>query len=215
MQQLAERSGQPKTTIHHYVREELLPPARKTAPNAAIYDDTHLERLHLIARLRGEEFGELSIPEIRRVLAHVESGRSVPAAVRLAAAGVEPAGSGDGGWRTIEDLATAADLDPAFVATVASAGLLPTGGGRDLAAGDVLVSRAAAAVCSEGLIDPSDLTPLADLLREVGHYSSTLLDVHAGGDGATAGGEDGEDPGRLRARLAALCDALLWRALRG
>ena len=194
MQELTERSGLPKTTIHHYIREDLLPPARKTAPNAALYDEAHVERLELITRLRAGDGEELSIPEIRRVIDYIDEGFDADAALRLLQDEVDPANAEGAGPR------------PEFVARLTRADLVSSAEPEDLTAGDLLVTAACRAICSERDIEPSDLVPLADLIREVGNYSSTLVSV----DDARRESADGESG--LREDLARLCDALLWRA---
>lgn len=194
MQELAERSGLPKTTIHHYIREDLLPPARKTAPNAALYDEAHVERLDLITRLRADEGAELSIPEVRQVIATIDEGFDEDAAVMLLREEIRPPSLGGAGPSTD------------FVARLARADLVSSAEPKELTAGDLLVTTACRAICSERNIEPADLAPLADLIREVGNYSSTLVSVDEARRGATDG-----DSG-LRDDLARLCDALLWRA---
>lgn len=205
MQELAERSGLPRTTIHHYVREGLLPAARKSAPNAAEYDEAHLERLRLVTRLRGEEAGALSIPEIRRVIGLLEAGVAVRGAVRLVREDLDPARA-SGSWFDQEELAATAGCPPEFVGKLRAAGLLGGTANRSTP-GDLLVVRACHAACEERGIDPEDLTPLADLIREVGNYSDTLVDVHT-----ARAEESAEAATALRRRLADLCEALLWRS---
>ena len=66
MSELSSRSGVPVPTIKFYLREQLLPPGRNTAPNQAVYGPTHLVRLRLIRVLTG--MGHLSIAAVREVL---------------------------------------------------------------------------------------------------------------------------------------------------
>lgn len=210
MQELAARSGLPRTTIHHYVREGLLPAAHKTAPNAAEYDDDHLSRLRLITRLRDEEAGALSIPEIRRVLELLDGDMELRSAVRLVREEISPGDVTDA-WSDPGEFAVVADCATTFVGELEGAGLLEKRDGR-FSPGDLLVARACHAICDGGDIDPADLTPLADLLREVGHYSDTLIEVQGvrsagGGNGAGRSGE----AGTLGRDLSGLCEALLWR----
>lgn len=217
MQELAERSGLPKTTIHHYAREGLLPPAEKTAPNAARYDAAHLERLALITRLRDEDrdAGPLSIPDIRRVLEHVDAGTELWAAVRLVAEGIEARPAANGGWSTLAEFAGAGGLATEFVEALVAARLVGGGrGGDGFTPADLLVARACRAVCANRGVEPADLTPLADLLREVGNYSATLVEVHAvrAGEPSEQASEVGST-GRLDRELVALCDVLLWRVM--
>ena len=50
--ELVERSGVPRTTIHYYLREGLLHPPHKTGRTTAVYDESHLQRLKLISDLK-------------------------------------------------------------------------------------------------------------------------------------------------------------------
>ena len=217
MLELAERSGLPRTTIHHYAREGLLPPARKTAPNAAEYDEAHLERLALITRLRDEggDSRALSIPECRQVLEHVDAGTDLRTAVRLVEEGIEAGPAADGTWASAGELAEAGGVPPEFVEALVTARLVGGGANGAFTPGDLLVARACHAVCTDRGVDPADLTPLADLIREVGNYSGTLVEVHAVRSGADSSDESPAEgtSGRLRLDLAKLCDVLLWRAL--
>jgi DNA-binding transcriptional MerR regulator len=58
-------------TIKYYLREGLLPPGTATAPNQAMYDESHLARLRLIRAL--VEVGRLSVAHAREVLDAVDS----------------------------------------------------------------------------------------------------------------------------------------------
>lgn len=51
IQDLCERTGLPRRTIHFYIQQGLLPPPTGAGPGAR-YDDCHLLRLRLIPRLR-------------------------------------------------------------------------------------------------------------------------------------------------------------------
>lgn len=198
MRELSEASGLPKTTIHHYIREGLLPPASKSARNAALYGSEHLDRLRLISELRTEDGGALSIPQVRAVLAHGERGVAPAAATRLALAGVEPEAAMQGlaveSTRALED-----------------AGLIRRDADDGFPPGDVLVARAGEALLEAG-VEPQDLIPLADLLQEVGIYANSLATLYA--SQADMGQKDRSRVEKaLAAGLRELLDALLWRAL--
>ncbi len=64
---LARESGIPRTTIHYYLREGLLPPPHKTAASRSLYTEEHLACLREIAGLR--EAGH-SLAQIKARLAH-------------------------------------------------------------------------------------------------------------------------------------------------
>jgi DNA-binding transcriptional MerR regulator len=81
---LVERTGVPLSTIKFYLREGLLPPGRRSAPNQARYDERHAERLDLIRALR--EVAGLPLESVREVIEELErgweSGDPVGAALR-------------------------------------------------------------------------------------------------------------------------------------
>jgi DNA-binding transcriptional MerR regulator len=91
--ELSERSGVPVSTVKFYLREGLLPPGERSAPNQARYDASHLARLELIRALR--EVAGLGIEVVREVLVQLdrgwEDGDPIGAALRAAAA--DPAGA--------------------------------------------------------------------------------------------------------------------------
>jgi DNA-binding transcriptional MerR regulator len=64
--ELSERSGVPVATIHHYLREGLLPEPVKTSRNMAYYPPEFVERLGLIKQLQEDRFMPLKL--IRELL---------------------------------------------------------------------------------------------------------------------------------------------------
>jgi DNA-binding transcriptional MerR regulator len=66
MAELARASGVSRDTIHYYLREGLLPKPIKGGRTVSYYDDSHLERLRLIRRLREEKY--LPVAVIRRLV---------------------------------------------------------------------------------------------------------------------------------------------------
>src|SRR3989304_3773386 len=68
--ELSRHAGVSVPTIKYYIREGLLPPGAKAAPNQAQYADEHLQRLKLIRVLR--EVGGLRVDAIKTVLAALE-----------------------------------------------------------------------------------------------------------------------------------------------
>ena len=63
--ELERASGVPRSAIHFYLREGLLPAASRTATNRALYTDSHLVLIREIRRLQGEG---LKLNAIRVVL---------------------------------------------------------------------------------------------------------------------------------------------------
>ncbi len=64
--QLSEASGLGRSTIHNYLRMDLLPPPIKVGLNLHLYDETHLERLREIRYLR--QIKGLSLVQIKASL---------------------------------------------------------------------------------------------------------------------------------------------------
>jgi DNA-binding transcriptional MerR regulator len=52
MSELEQASEVPRSAIHFYLREGLLPPATRTTTNRALYADAHLDLIHEIRRLQ-------------------------------------------------------------------------------------------------------------------------------------------------------------------
>lgn len=180
MRDLARRSGLPRTTVHHYLREGLLPPAAKTARNAARYSEEHLRRLRLIHRLRSGDLGPLPIRAVRRILRSVDDGVEPELAVllqRSVLAGTAPRVEG----RTFSARALAArcGLPEGAIGELVKAGLLvppPSGGpgtprfdGTDLE----VAARYRQALEATGL-RIRDVAPLARLIREVSRREMAL-----------------------------------------
>lgn len=147
MRELAELSGLPKSTIHFYQREGLLPPPEKTARNSAFYAPPHLERLALIGQLRAEG---LSMVHLKRAVALVEQG--VPAAVAVA---LQQALEQERQEMDLAALARAAAVPLATVQRDLKAGLLGSPGRRRFGSPDLAALRALAAIRATGADDAS------------------------------------------------------------
>jgi DNA-binding transcriptional MerR regulator len=59
--ELSEQTGVPVATIHHYLREGLLPEPVKTSRNMAYYGPEFVERIRLIKQLQEERFMPLRL----------------------------------------------------------------------------------------------------------------------------------------------------------
>ncbi|MEQ9495945.1 MAG: MerR family transcriptional regulator [Deltaproteobacteria bacterium] len=126
--ELSRRSGTTKETIHFYLREGLLRKPKKTSRNMAYYDETHVEQLKLIKRLRTESYLPLSV--IKKVLKEGKLGQS---ARQLDLSG-ELFGQGARTQHepiTKKELAERLEIDEAAIADFEAAGLLkPTQDGK-------------------------------------------------------------------------------------
>ena len=187
MRDLALASDLPRTTIHHYLREGLLPEPARTAANASTYGPEHLDRLELLKALRGPELGPLPLEEIRLVLALVEQGLSPAEAVELMALGRrgradtehEYPADGDDGGLSLREVARRTGRDSRELRQLIDAGLLAPvedGGSRGFDSADLAAVSSCARLLDAGLA-PVDLKPLADLLREVKGYETVLEEL--------------------------------------
>lgn len=85
--ELSRQSATPIPTIKFFIREGLLPRGETTARNQADYNETHVERLDLIRRLK--DYAGLSIGTITDVLGAAETMTNSDAAM---GAGVDASG---------------------------------------------------------------------------------------------------------------------------
>lgn len=69
--ELSRRSGVSIPTIKYYMREGLVPPGRRTSPNQAQYEESHVRRLRLVRAL--VEVGGLPIAVAHEVLTALEA----------------------------------------------------------------------------------------------------------------------------------------------
>src|SRR5947207_2757185 len=89
--ELADRSGVPVATIHHYLREGLLPEPVKTSRNMAYYPPEFVDRIRLIKQLQEERFMPLRVIRYKHVLKYLVREEVEVATDRLAGK-VEPQG---------------------------------------------------------------------------------------------------------------------------
>jgi DNA-binding transcriptional MerR regulator len=73
--ELAKATGVSTQTIHYYLREGLLPPPIKTAPNMAYYDSEYVEDIRLIKELQEKRY--LPLSAIKLVLEAKRGGKDV------------------------------------------------------------------------------------------------------------------------------------------
>lgn len=182
MKELVEQSGVPRTAIHHYQREGLLPPANKTARNAATYGPEHVERLRLIRALRGEELGPLPVLAVRQVLEMVDRGVETEVAAALCSLPGSLGGSAGGRARKAElslsQVAHEAGIGLSTARDLHAAGLLPgrpgAGDASSFDEADIQAARLIGDLLSEDAVQPEDLDPIAELVGELVRYEKAL-----------------------------------------
>jgi tetratricopeptide (TPR) repeat protein len=151
MGELERLSGVPRETIHYYLREGLLPEPVRRGRTQAFYDETHLERLALVRRLREEKYFPVAV--IRSVLAAgLEGPRGRDVETLADVLRIDPHLTGD--------RAPPVAVDEGVEALARDLGLLRTGEGRDDPAVARVLSSVAEAVELQG--DARELT-LRDL----------------------------------------------------
>lgn len=167
MKQLVERSGLPRTTVHFYLRQGLLPAPETSGRNTATYSEAHLDRLKLITQLRSGEFGELSLSQIRAAVAKIESGMDPGAAVATVSI------SDCETCLDLRGLSETSGLDLATAQRLVAAGVLekaPMSEGFD--ALDVEVARSIGTLLSLGM-SHADLIPIAQMVRKIVAYEAS------------------------------------------
>lgn len=186
MKELAAASGVPRTTIHFYLREGLLPPPSSKRRNAALYDEAHLERLRLIGELRSERRGPLSIARLRRVLEQVDRGVPLELATSLQRAVTADPGAPD---LSLEQLARRAGLSAAQARGLVDVGvLLPTPGEKAPRFGAVELELATrfARLLGAGRVRVEDAAAIARGIRAVSLAEMRLRDRAVAGASAEA-----------------------------
>ncbi len=189
MKDLVEATGMRRTAIHHYQREGLLPPAVKTAANAAVYGPEHVERLGLIRALRGDELGPLPLSAVRQVLDTVDRGiePEVAAALHRLPRGVRAAESEASAKveQTLSDVARGAGLSLSVARDLHSSGLLVgrlgEGEARVFDEADAMAARLIADLLGGEGVRPADLDPIAELMGELVRYERALTGLAIAG----------------------------------
>lgn len=161
-----------------------MPPATKTATNAAVYGPEHEERLRLITGLRGPEMGPFSIEAIRSILAWIDAGTSPEVAASLSAipgSGGPPARArARGRWIGSDELADQTGVSAADLEVLTTIGFLspaPAEPGAEVSfpVGEAAVASLAAELLAHGDVRPADLAPIVELVHELVRYERALL----------------------------------------
>jgi DNA-binding transcriptional MerR regulator len=79
--ELSSRTGVPKETIHFYVRDGLIPRPKKRGRNVADYDESFIERIHLIKEIQDHFFLPLSL--IKEIIKRQNKSPELKALLKL------------------------------------------------------------------------------------------------------------------------------------
>ncbi len=178
MKELASRAELPRTTIHYYLREGLLPQPDKAAANAAQYSEEHLQRLQLIQRLRSGAGGALPVTQIRRVIDMIERGVEPDLAVALHRAVL-----GEGQLPvqdrllSLAEVATQIDVDEEEIRKLVDASLVIPVDHHDpmqFDAADAEMAGQLITLCQGLGCQLEELAPIAVLIREISQQEMAL-----------------------------------------
>jgi DNA-binding transcriptional MerR regulator len=81
IRELVKHTGVSKETIHYYIREGLLPKPRKQGRNIAEYDESYIERIHLIKEFQDRYFFPLGV--IKNILKNQRKSPEVQSFLNL------------------------------------------------------------------------------------------------------------------------------------
>lgn len=147
--EVVAKTGVPKSTILYYIKEGLLPEARKLKPNVHRYNDEHVERLRYIRYMK-EEVGS-SIEQIKAALGN--PNRSLSSSLSM----IEPLMNtlsrvpADAEHYTQPEFIEAFGLDAAVVAQLIEMGILLPTGEADFTHKDAAIVNLVAAFESVGV----------------------------------------------------------------
>ncbi len=126
MRDVCARTGLARSTIHHYIREGVLPRPTKTGRNTALYDEDFVQRAHLVKQLQQKT--HMPLAAIRDALHSLPQGtagtvdlETFASVTRTIADNLRLASERE---LTRDELAHAAGVDPLAIDGMAAAGLL-------------------------------------------------------------------------------------------
>lgn len=178
MKELEQISNIPRTTIHFYLREKLLPPPKKSATNTGEYSQSHLDRLLLIHRLRSAEGGQLPLYLVRRILEMVDQGVDPEIAITLeqAVLGGNYSDQKSGPF-SLEELAEASGIDQKTLEKFVNYGLLlpiPDAKSKVFDALDLILAKTYHEILPMMDWNPEDFSFISEKIREISDYEWTL-----------------------------------------
>jgi DNA-binding transcriptional MerR regulator len=176
MRELEAVSGLPRSTIHYYLREGILPASEKTARNAAAYGKEHLRRLDAIGRLR-QTGVRLPLVLLKRAAELMDRGVEPEVAIELerAVLGSAPV-EGPSEALSQQQLAKTAGVPVSFVRRMIKARLLvPLPGPRPtFDATDLKMVRVAYPLSQATGLDLEVATHISDAIRDLSRYEMVL-----------------------------------------
>jgi len=185
MKDLEAASGIPRSTIHYYLREGILPAGEKTARNAASYGQPHLRRLEAIGRLRALGV-RLPLSLLKRAAELMDRGVEAEVALELerAVVGDVPVGSSFE-QLTARGLAKEAGIPFGFVRKLIDTKLLvPLPGPRPtFDATDLRMAKTVHGLAEATGLDLAFATRISDSIRDLSRYEMGLRNRAVAGRG--------------------------------
>lgn len=166
----------PRSTIHYYIREGLLPAPDRPSANSAVYSEAHLLLLRDLDRLRRPPIGPVALPLMKRVAARMRSGIELEVALsleRTVAGAFDPTKTEQRLSKL--QLCNAANLTPEFLEELLQAGLLVSDAtDAKFDALDVEMAVLYRDVIQATGISPKAGKPIADGIRKLSAYEMSL-----------------------------------------
>ena len=175
MKQLESQSQTPRSSIHFYLREGVLPPPEKTASNASLYSQAHLSRLQAIRRQK-EGGRVLPLGLLKRAAELMDRGVEPDVALDLEQSVLGAVDtSQEATFVGSEELATAAGVDVTFVQTLLDHALLvPPAEGAGFDGADLTIVRTLSALVNASGLDVALAAPISRGIREISEYEMSL-----------------------------------------
>ncbi len=175
--ELVKRTGVTRATVHHYVREGLLPEPVKTSRNMALYDPSCVDRVLLIKGLQAHTRRPLA--DVKAVLAGAEDHEGIQRlrdqleleAARAEASPLNPDASRDA--ITLRQLSERTGFDAKALRSFEDIGVISAHGGRyrptDVAVVDALARLTEAGFDEAHGFQPEHIVIYLEAMRELLH----------------------------------------------
>ena len=170
MKDLVAATGVPKSTILHYIREDLLPQPVKTSPNMSLYEPAMVERIGFIKRMQNRY--RLPLTAIRKLLAARDRGQDPE---QLAALQETIFGRDEGEVLSRRTFLKLSGMEPEHLERCLEAGLIIPLGDDRFDREDLAMGRMYAGMRKLG-INPSDGAFYRRLAEEIVDHEMALKD---------------------------------------
>jgi DNA-binding transcriptional MerR regulator len=191
MNELEERADTPRSTIHYYIQQGLLPPPRKQSRNSAVYSDRHLVLLLDLAQLRKPPLGPLPLPTMKRIAARLRTGTTLETALSLEQAMAGMINTSSQTKRLgKQELCQTVGVSNRFLNDLIESGLIvPDVTDQSFDSLDMEMVRVYDELMSVSGISPRDGRPIADGIRAISQLEMDLRNASILGKSALEAGQ--------------------------